>query len=126
MDNLFCPECGLKQPISHLYCLKCGTRLPAELLTSRPPKAVHWFAGTKVAEDDPDPGFLRVSCYLRDQELASPEGTIRVPGHHVRFSVWAGDSARCAISLSDSEAIELAGFLEKQLASELHSLSNVS
>lgn len=60
-------------------------------------KTARFFAGLRVADEDPADAFLRVTSY-RD-------------GHHVRFSVWVGDSARCVVSISEAEARELAAFL---------------
>ena len=44
-------------------------------------------------------------------EMQAPQGSVRVPSHHVRFSVWAEDQAVCVVSISDDEADELARFL---------------
>jgi hypothetical protein len=115
MQHVFCPQCRLQQPISHLYCLRCGESLPAHLLDPPPAKQVRFFAGTRVGEGDPEGAFLRVSCYLREQRFTSPEGSVVIPGHHVRFSVWVGDEARCVVSIPESEAQGLAAFLMQEL-----------
>ena len=60
-------------------------------------KTARFFAGLRAADEDPEDAFLRVTSY-RD-------------GHHVRFSVWVGDTARCVVSIPESEARELAAFL---------------
>lgn len=115
MSEIFCPRCGLRQPVAHAYCVRCGTALPANLLAEPPAKAVRFFAGVKVGEDDPEGGFLRVSCYLKEQVFESPEGSVTIPGHHVRFSVWVDDEARCVLSLPEVEALDLAKFISEEL-----------
>ena len=64
-----------------------------------------------VAPTDPDSAALRVTRYLEEVEMRSDEGSVRVPSHHVRFSMWVEDRAMCALSISDDEAEELASFL---------------
>ncbi len=66
-------------------------------------KTARFFAGLRVADEDPADAFLRVTSY-RD-------------GHHVRFSVWVDDRARCVISIPESEARELVEFLGAELRS---------
>ncbi len=115
--DMYCPSCRLQQPVTHRFCVKCGGDLPGHLLDEeRPSKAVRFFAGIKVHERDPDPGFLRISCYLQEQRFETPEGAVTIPGHHVRFSVWEGDSARCVMSLPETEAREAATFILGELA----------
>lgn len=82
---------------------------------SAPAKSSRWFPGVRVGDDDPASGFLRVSCYREDQELEAPEGRVTIPGHHVRFSIWVDDAARCALSIPETEAIELARFVLAEL-----------
>ena len=41
---------------------------------------------------------------------------MRVPSHHVRFSVWVDDRALAAISLTDDEAGSVASFLLSAVA----------
>lgn len=113
--QLFCPQCRLQQPASHTYCLRCGVELPRDLLAQEPPKKTRFFAGVKVGEGDADHAYLRVSCYLKEQLFESPEGSVTIPGHHVRFSVWVGDEARCVLSLPETEAAALAGFIRDEL-----------
>jgi hypothetical protein len=115
LESIFCPHCGQRQPATHLYCLRCGDPLPTELLESRPPKLARFFAGVKVGDGDPEGAYLRVSCYRRDQTVESPEGSVVIPGHHVRFSVWEGSEARCVLSLPETEARELARFISEEL-----------
>jgi len=113
--QLFCPQCRLEQPRSHAYCLRCGHELPRELLAPESAKRTRFFAGVKVGEGDPDHAFLRVSCYLKQQLFESAEGSVTIPGHHVRFSVWVGDEARCVLSLPETEAVSLASFIRDEL-----------
>ena len=114
MDSVFCPQCRQRQPSSHIYCLRCGESLPAHLLED-PPKSARFFAGVKVAPDDPENAFLRVSCYRRDQVLETGEGSVTIPGRHVRFSVWVGSEARCVLSIPETEARDLASFVSREL-----------
>jgi len=92
-------------------CLSCGTRLPRELLDEPGPKVSRWFFTLPVAPEDPPHAALRVSRYLEEIELRTADGSVRVPSHHVRFSVWIEDRAVCAVSIPDDEAEELADFL---------------
>ena len=117
---MFCPSCRLEQPVSHSYCVRCGIALPGELLSDPPVKRTRLFAGVKAAPGDDENAFLRVSCYLKQQVFRSGEDSVTIPGRHVRFSVWAGEGARCVISIPESEARELATFI----ASELSQLRN--
>ena len=61
------------------------------------------FLGIPTHPTDPPAPGLRVSHYLRDIEISSPEGSVHVPGHHARFSRWLHDCPVCAMSLSDDE-----------------------
>jgi len=81
----------------------------------RSAKASRFFAGVRVAETDLPGAFLRVSCYRDEQVLHSPEGSVAVPGHHVRFSVWSDAEARCVISLPEIEARALIEFVSEEL-----------
>src|SRR5688572_11668043 len=108
---IFCPSCRLEQPTAHSFCVRCGTLLPRELLHDLPPKTTRLFAGVKIAPNDVENAFLRVSCYLKEQIFESDEGSVTIPGRHVRFSVWVGDGARCVISIPESEARDLAAFM---------------
>lgn len=110
---MYCPNCGLGQPEHHRFCISCGTSLPAELLTSAaPPKVTQLFAGIPTHPFDPPEPVLRVSRYAEDIVFESEEGSVTIPGHHVRLSVWTSERPDCAISLSSEESIRLARFLE--------------
>ena len=85
------------------------------LVKDPPAKRVRFFAGVRVSEGDPEGAFLRVSCYLKEQVFESPEGSVKIPGHHVRFSIWEGREARSVISIPESEARELAQFISHEL-----------
>ena len=116
MPSIFCPECRLSQPTEHTYCIACGTDLPTQLLEPRPGvKSARLFPGIKVSEGDPEGAFLRVSCYLKEQIFRSKEGSVTIPGRHVRFSVWVADEARCVMSIPESEARSLAAFISSEL-----------
>ena len=78
-------------------------------------KSARFFAGVKVAPADPENAYLRVSCYQTSERIEAPEGSVEVPGNHVRFSVWWRDEARCVMSIPESEAWELARFLNEEL-----------
>ncbi len=108
---MFCPQCGLKQPTDHHYCVSCGARLPRELLRRPGPKVSRWFWTIPVAPEDPPSAALRASRYLEEIEITTPEGSVKVPSNHVRFSVWIDDRAVCAVSIPDDEAEKLAEFL---------------
>jgi hypothetical protein len=109
---VFCPRCGFRQPADHRFCVSCGARLPQELLATRAPKITRWFRSLPVAPGDPDFGALRVTRYVEDYEIETADGTVRVPSHHVRFSLWVDDRAICALSIPDDEAEQLADFLQ--------------
>lgn len=114
---MFCPRCGVEQPQDHGFCSSCGERLPAG---SRPrrPKVSRWFWSIPVVAED-DPGLaLRVSRYVEEFELHTDEGTVRIPNHHVRVSIWQDDRVVAALSLPDDEAEELAKFLEGSAATQ--------
>lgn len=115
MDNLFCPTCRLRQPIDHTYCVSCGTTLPTDLVSDTPVKVARFFAGIKVGTDDPESGFLRVSCYRKEHAIDTHEGSVRMPGRHVRVSMWVDDEAKCVMSLPESEAREMATFVLGQI-----------
>jgi hypothetical protein len=109
---MYCPSCGLHQPDTHRYCVACGTVLPTELIRATLPKMTSLFAGIPTHPSDPPEPVLRVSRYLEEIEVETPEGAATIPGHHVRFSVWVIDRPVCAISLPDTEAERLASFLQ--------------
>ncbi|MGI8407356.1 MAG: hypothetical protein ACR2L3_02455 [Actinomycetota bacterium] len=119
MDEMFCPGCRLKQPTDHTYCIACGVQLPTHLLGDLTPnKVARFFAGIKVGNDDPETGFLKVSCYLKDHTIKTWEGSVSIPGNHVRVSMWVDDESRCVMSLPASEAREMAGFILGQVAAQ--------
>jgi hypothetical protein len=117
MACIFCPRCHLEQPVEHRFCVRCGASLPAHLVAAPRAKAARFFAGIKVHPDDPEGAFLRVSSYRRDQTFDAPEGSVVIPGHHVRFSVWVGREAVCVISLPEAEARDLLSFLGAEIGS---------
>jgi hypothetical protein len=108
---MLCPSCGSGQPSEHRFCSSCGERLPAELLRPTGPKVSRWFLSIPVAPDDPASAALRVSRYLEEVEITTSDGSVRVPSHHVRFSIWINDRAVAAISVPEDEADRLAEFL---------------
>jgi hypothetical protein len=108
---MYCPRCGVTQPDQHRFCFACGDRLPTHLLPPKGPKVSRWFRGIPVAPTDPAEAYLRTSCYLEEFEMESDGATVRIPSHHVRFSIWVNDQAMCAVSLPDDEARELARFV---------------
>ena len=73
-------------------------------MLAQAPKVSRWFLGLPIAPGDPDVGALRVTRYLEEYELQTNEGSVRVPNHHVRFSIWVDDHATCVLSISDDEA----------------------
>ncbi|MEA2433003.1 MAG: hypothetical protein QOG54_460 [Actinomycetota bacterium] len=78
-------------------------------------KTSRFYPAVKVAPGDSENAYLRASCYLERQEFTSPEGRVVFEGRHVRFSVWVGDEARCVLSISETEALDLATFLKDEL-----------
>ena len=115
MASMFCPKCGLEQPREHTFCVACGLRLPHDLLPGRRPKVSQWFWSVPVGSSDPPQGALRVSCYLEELEVSAPEGSVKVPADHVRFSIWIEDQAVCALSITFDEARRLLEFLQSWL-----------
>ena len=113
---MYCPSCGLRQPDLHRFCVSCGSRLPSELLPpGSPPKVTQLFAGTPTHHADPPDAILRVSRYVEDITFEAEEGSVVIPGRHVRLSVWVGERPECALSLSDEEATRLAAFIQMPL-----------
>lgn len=115
---MYCPRCGLNQPSDHRFCASCGLRLPRESLSKRGPKISRWFSGLPVHPGDTPTAMLRVSRYLDEFTIETAEGSVQVPSHHVRFSVWVDDHAACAVSIPDSEAEALADFLVATVRNE--------
>ena len=124
MQDIFCPQCRLSQPIQHVYCVRCSAALPSHLLQDQGrTKAVRYFPGIKVSEGDPEGAFLRVSCYLKEQVFRSAEGTVKIPGRHVRLSFWVGNEARCVMSIPESEARDMATFVTEELGRSDHEIA---
>jgi hypothetical protein len=119
---MYCPTCGLRQPETHRYCVSCGSELPNELLRPRAPKVTQFFSCVPTHPADPDGSILRVSRYVDDILFESSEGSVTIPGRHIRFSVWVTDRPECAISLSDDEASRLALFLQTPVDVEVADL----
>jgi hypothetical protein len=44
--------------------------------------------------------------------VETPEGSVRIPSGHVRFSIWIEDEAVAAVSVADHQAEELAAYLQ--------------
>ena len=115
---MYFPNCGFRQSERHRYCISCGSSLPSGLLApSRTPKVTRLFAGIPTHPLDPPESVLRVSRYVENVVFESEEGSVTIPGHHVRLSVWTGERPDCAISLSDDEADRLARFLDASVES---------
>ena len=116
---MFCPWCRLEQPSAHRFCPRCGGSLPTDLVAApsrrAAAKAVKYFAGIKVDQRDHEGAYLRVTCYREDRTFDSEEGSVTIPGHHVRFSVWVGDRCTCVLSLPETEARQLAEYLGREL-----------
>jgi hypothetical protein len=113
---MYCPRCGFAQPPDHRFCMSCGARLPTELLPRHGPKVTRWFRSVPVHPEDPPGTMLRVSRYVDEVRMESGEGSVLVPAHHVRFSVWLDDRAICAVSIPDDEAETLSAFLAAVVA----------
>jgi hypothetical protein len=107
---MFCPQCGARASEDHRFCAVCGTALPRDVLPGSGPKVTRWFRGLPVGADASGMA-LRVSRYLEEIEVRAPEGSARIPSHHVRFSIWEGDQAMTAVSIPDDDAEALARFL---------------
>ena len=123
---MFCPSCGLQQPDLHRFCVSCGSTLPTQLLHPRRPKVTQLFAGVPTHESDLPDSVLRVSRYADDVIFESAEGSVTIPGRHVRFSMWVTERPECAISLSDDEASRLALFLQTPIEAESVHLAGTS
>jgi hypothetical protein len=108
---LHCPRCGFRQSTTHTYCIACGERLPTELLEMPSAKETRWYLGYPVAGMDESPADLRVSRYDHEIDLITDEGSVKIPAHHVRFSIWRHDSAVATVSISEDDAASLSSFL---------------
>jgi hypothetical protein len=113
VTEVFCPDCRFKQPSEHKFCFRCGRLLSRHLADVTPSKLARFFAGVKVDQADPENAYLRVSCYRREQTFDSAEGSVVIPGSHVRFSIWVNDEAKCVLSVPETEARDLSRFIEE-------------
>ncbi len=113
MNEVYCPGCRFKQPSEHRFCYRCGRALPTDLLDDAPSKLARFFAGVKIDDGDPENAYLRVSCYRKEQTFQSAEGSVMIPGRHVRFSIWVKDQAKCVLSIPETEARDLAHFIDE-------------
>jgi hypothetical protein len=80
------------------------------------PKVSRWFRSLPILPQDQPETMLRVSRYFEEVDVSTPDGSVRVPAHHVRISIWSGDHALAALSIPDDEARELATFLAAAVA----------
>jgi hypothetical protein len=87
--------------------------MPRHLADPSSSKSARFFAGVRVDQADPENAFLRVSCYRREQTFESAEGSVVIPGSHVRFSIWVNDEAKCVLSVPETEARDLSRFIEE-------------
>jgi hypothetical protein len=108
---MFCPSCGSEQSNDHRFCAYCGGRLPIELFAHGGRKQTNLFLGIPTHPDDAPEPVLRVSRYADEVEVDSVDGSVVIPGHHVRISIWLVDRPVCAMSLSEEEAERLGQFL---------------
>ena len=113
MNEVYCPDCRFKQPSEHKFCYRCGRALPVDLVENVPSKLARFFAGVKIDDGDPENAYLRVSCYRKEQTFESAEGSVMIPGRHVRFSIWVKDQAKCVLSIPETEARDLAHFIDE-------------
>ncbi len=123
---MFCPGCGLQQPDLHRFCVSCGSVLPTELVRSGLHKVTRLFIGIPTHPSDPPESVLRVSRYAEDVVFQSEEGSVAIPGRHVRFSLWVTQRPECAISLSDDEAGRLSLFLRSPIEAPSAGMARVS
>ena len=92
-----CTECRHGIEDEFRFCPHCGTALRT--------KIVEYFRG----EDDLGDGTLRVSVYLTQPQ-------------HVRLSIWKGEAAQAALSLSPVEADRFVAFLHRLKVTRRHRL----
>ena len=71
---MYCPQCGLRQPANHRFCMSCGTRFPSVSPPVHRPEATRLFRSIPVHPDDHAEGILRVSRYLDEFLIETPEG----------------------------------------------------
>ena len=108
---MYCPHCGFEQPVTHRFCIACGIRIPSELFPAHGPKVTRLFRSVPVSEADDPEAVLRATRYVEEFEMKTAEGSVVVPNHHVRLSIWHGDRPACVISIPDDEAEALSRFL---------------
>jgi hypothetical protein len=75
------------------------------------PKESRWFLALPVVPQDRAGTAIRVTRYLEEFDWSTEEGTVRVPAHHVRFSIWISDEVQAAASISADDARALAQLL---------------
>jgi hypothetical protein len=75
-----------------------------------------WFRSVPIHPEDRPETMLRVSRYLKEFDIETEDGSVRIPAHHVRFSIWSRDRALFALSIPDDEANALATFLAAEVA----------
>jgi hypothetical protein len=93
--------------------MSCGVRLDPDAVETSGPKVTRLFRSIPVGPaDDPD-AMLRVTRYVEEVQIQTEDGSVVIPNHHVRLSIWHGDKASSVISIPDSEAEELARFLAR-------------
>jgi hypothetical protein len=108
---MFCPWCGYERSNDYRFCVSCGGRLPVERLWRSGRKQTNLFLGIPTHPDDAPEPVLRVSRYVDEVKVESIDGSVIIPGHHVRISIWLVDRPVCAMSLSEEEADRLGQFL---------------
>jgi hypothetical protein len=87
-----CRQCQNDVEDSFRYCPWCATAQRRKLVEFFPPHPAMAGDARKA---------LRVSRYLGDEQTAP----------QVRFSIWSGDAAEAAVSLTEEEAARLASFV---------------
>jgi hypothetical protein len=70
-----------------------------------------WFRTIPVVAEDPPGAMLRVTRYVEEAEFITSEGTVRIPHHHVRLSIWHDDRPAGVVSIPEDEGAELREFL---------------
>jgi hypothetical protein len=91
--------------------MSCGVRLATETLEASGPKVTRLFRSIPVGPEDDPEAMLRVTRYVDEVQIQTDDGSVVIPNHHVRLSIWHGDKASSVISIPDSEAEELSRFL---------------
>jgi hypothetical protein len=91
--------------------MSCGIRFPSEQLEASGPKVTRLFRSIPVGPDDDPDAMLRVTRYIDEVEIQTEDGSVLIPNHHVRLSIWHEDRPSGVISIPDGEAEELSRFL---------------